>query len=75
MKACDPRRKPVEHTHETMSSPHGEAMPKHFLAGRDLDLEDFGSLIERQGSGAYERSLIYAGLRGLGSHCTSLFTG
>jgi hypothetical protein len=36
------------------------------LAGRDRDLESFGSLVERLGSGAYERSLIYAGLRGVG---------
>jgi len=36
------------------------------LAGRDRDLEDFQSLIERLGAGSYERSLIYSGLRGVG---------
>jgi len=36
------------------------------LAGRDLDLENFGSLIERLTAGSYERSLIYSGLRGVG---------
>lgn len=36
------------------------------LAGRNSDLESFGSLIERVGSGTYERSLIYSGLRGVG---------
>jgi hypothetical protein len=36
------------------------------LAGRDRDLENFQSLIERLGAGGYERSLIYSGLRGVG---------
>jgi AAA ATPase-like protein len=36
------------------------------LAGRDGDLENFQSLIERLAAGGYERSLIYAGLRGVG---------
>src|SRR5438874_12257520 len=36
------------------------------LAGRDPDLENFRSLIERLGDGSYERSLIYSGLRGVG---------
>jgi hypothetical protein len=36
------------------------------LAGRDRDLEDFQALIERLGTGDYERSLIYSGLRGVG---------
>lgn len=36
------------------------------LAGRDGDLEDFQSLIERLVAGGYERSLIYSGLRGVG---------
>jgi hypothetical protein len=36
------------------------------LAGRDRDLEDFRALIERLGAGAYERSHIYSGLRGVG---------
>jgi len=36
------------------------------LVGRDRDLEDFQSLVERLGTGAYERSLIYSGLRGVG---------
>ena len=42
------------------------------LAGRDRDLAGFQTLIERLGAGGYERSLIYSGLRGLGSHCTSV---
>jgi hypothetical protein len=36
------------------------------LAGRDQELENFQSLIERLTAGGYERSLIYAGLRGVG---------
>lgn len=36
------------------------------LAGRDRDLENFRSLTERLAAGGYERSLIYAGLRGVG---------
>jgi len=36
------------------------------LAGRDRELERFRGLIERLGSGGYERSLIYSGLRGVG---------
>jgi hypothetical protein len=36
------------------------------LAGRDRDLENFQSLIERLSDGSYERSLIYSGLRGVG---------
>jgi AAA ATPase domain len=36
------------------------------LAGRDRDLENFQSLIERLAGGGYERSLIYSGLRGVG---------
>lgn len=36
------------------------------LAGRDRDLDNFQSLIERLAAGGYERSLIYSGLRGVG---------
>ena len=36
------------------------------LAGRDQELETFQSLVERLDAGAYERSLIYTGLRGVG---------
>ena len=36
------------------------------LAGRDRDLENFQSLIERLAAGGYERSLSTAGLRGVG---------
>jgi hypothetical protein len=36
------------------------------LAGRDLDLEGFQSLVERLDAGSYERSLVYTGLRGVG---------
>jgi hypothetical protein len=36
------------------------------LSGRDLDLENFQSLIERLAAGGYDRSLIYSGLRGVG---------
>ncbi|MHB1799754.1 MAG: P-loop NTPase family protein, partial [Vulcanimicrobiaceae bacterium] len=37
-----------------------------YLAGRDKDLTDFGSLIEVLPAGGAERSLIYYGLRGVG---------
>jgi hypothetical protein len=33
------------------------------LAGRDRDLEGFQALIERLGTGGYERSPIYSGLK------------
>jgi hypothetical protein len=36
------------------------------LAGRDQDLENFQSLVERLNAGSYERSLVYTGLRGVG---------
>jgi hypothetical protein len=36
------------------------------LAGRDTDLDDFRLMIDRLGSGAYERSMIFSGLRGVG---------
>jgi hypothetical protein len=36
------------------------------LAGRDRDLEDFGSLVEVLSAGGADRSLIYHGLRGVG---------
>ncbi len=36
------------------------------LAGRDGELDGFQGLVERLGSGRYERSLIYSGLRGVG---------
>lgn len=36
------------------------------LAGRNDDLDDFQALTERIGSGDYDRSLIYTGLRGVG---------
>jgi hypothetical protein len=36
------------------------------LAGRDPDLEQFQDLVERLSTGAYERSVIYTGLRGVG---------
>jgi hypothetical protein len=36
------------------------------LAGREEDVEVFGGLVDRLGAGAYERSLIYTGLRGVG---------
>ncbi|MGH9103410.1 MAG: ATP-binding protein [Acidimicrobiales bacterium] len=36
------------------------------FSGRDSDLEDFQSLLERLGGGGYERSVIYSGLRGVG---------
>jgi hypothetical protein len=36
------------------------------LAGRDGDVEDFRALVDRLGTGAYERSMIYSGLRGVG---------
>ena len=46
-------------------TPGAGRRPPH-LAGRDRDLENFRSLIERLGDGGYERSLIYSGLRGVG---------
>lgn len=36
------------------------------LAGRDPDVEQFQTLVDRLNSGSYERSLIYTGLRGVG---------
>ena len=36
------------------------------LAGRDQDLENFLSLVERRDASSSERSLIYTGLRGVG---------
>lgn len=36
------------------------------LAGRDGDLDDFQALVDRLGTGSYERSLVYSGLRGVG---------
>ncbi|MHB8241300.1 MAG: ATP-binding protein [Solirubrobacteraceae bacterium] len=36
------------------------------LSGRDRELENFQSLIERLAAGGYDRSLIYSGLRGVG---------
>ncbi|MBJ7609081.1 MAG: ATP-binding protein [Candidatus Dormibacteraeota bacterium] len=36
------------------------------LAGREADIDNFRSLIERLGAGSYERSLMYSGLRGVG---------
>jgi hypothetical protein len=39
------------------------------LAGRDPDLKNFQSLIERVGAGGYERSMIFSGLRGVGTRC------
>ena len=46
-------------------TPGAGRKPPH-LAGRDKELEDFGSLIEVLSSGGAERSLIYYGLRGVG---------
>ena len=37
-----------------------------YLAGRDRDLEEFGSLIEILSSGGAERSRVFYGLRGVG---------
>jgi len=37
-----------------------------YLAGRNKDLEDFGSLVEVLSGGGADRSLIYYGLRGVG---------
>src|SRR5260370_40444980 len=36
------------------------------LAGRDQELENCQSLIDRLKAGGYERSMIYSGLRGVG---------
>lgn len=51
----------------------GSGIKPRRLAGRDADLDAFRVLLERLTDGQPERSLIYSGLRGLGSHCTSLF--
>jgi hypothetical protein len=45
------------------------------LAGRDPDLENFDLLVKRLGDGRYERSMIFSGLSGRVSHCTSVVTG
>ena len=44
----------------------GAGRKRPTLAGRDRNLENFASLIERLGAGGYERSLVYSGLRGVG---------
>jgi hypothetical protein len=44
----------------------GAGRKPSMLAGRDEDLEGFRALTERLGSGRYDRSLIYSGLRGVG---------
>lgn len=46
-------------------TPGAGRRPPH-LAGRDGDLENFHSLMERLAAGNYERSMIYYGLRGVG---------
>ena len=46
-------------------TPGAGRKPPH-LAGRDRDLEDFGSLIEVLSTGGADRSLVYSGLRGVG---------
>jgi len=50
---------------ENPYTPGAGRKPAH-LAGRDKHLEDFQALVERLGTGAYERSLVYSGLRGVG---------
>src|SRR5437868_12467665 len=44
----------------------GAGRKPSMLAGRDHDLDEFRTLTERIGSGRYDRSLIYCGLRGVG---------
>jgi hypothetical protein len=50
---------------ENPYTPCAGRKPPH-LAGRDPDLEDFGSLIDILTSRGAERSLVYYGLRGVG---------
>ena len=44
----------------------GAGRKPRVLAGRDRDLDNVQALVERLSDGGYERSLIYAGLRGVG---------
>jgi hypothetical protein len=44
----------------------GSGRPPEYLAGRDVDLEEFQILLDRVGNGLSERSIIYSGLRGVG---------
>jgi hypothetical protein len=53
------------HKRENPYTPGAGRKPPN-LAGRNEDLENFQSLIERLAAGGYERSLIYSGLRGVG---------
>lgn len=53
----------------------GSGIKPRRLAGRDADLDAFSVLLERLAGGQPERSLIYSGLRGRVSHCTSVVTG
>src|SRR5580658_1022065 len=46
-------------------TPGAGRKPPH-LAGRDGDLEDFGTLIDVLSAGGADRSLVYSGLRGVG---------
>ena len=57
-------RKSDAQAREPLHPGAGRKPPK--LAGRDGELENFQSLIERLAAGGYERSLIYSGLRGVG---------
>lgn len=44
----------------------GAGRKPRVLAGRDPDIDNVHALVERLSDGAYERSLIYSGLRGVG---------
>jgi hypothetical protein len=44
----------------------GAGRKPSFLAGRDQEIDDFRGLVERLSNRAYERSMIFSGLRGTG---------
>jgi hypothetical protein len=46
-------------------------MPPH-LAGRELEYQEFDRLLEQD---EILENMVLTGLRGLGSHCTSVVTG
>lgn len=51
----------------------GAGNPPRALTGREAQIEQFRTLLGRLGRGMNEPSMVIFGLRGLGSHCTSVF--
>ena len=45
------------------------------LTGRERELAHLRSIIAQLSAGGTEKHVLITGLSGLGSHCTSLFTG